>query len=127
VERRLVDFDGRNLAGWLYTITERQVRDARRRAWFRNIYKRPREVVLEYVVAGDRTPEEHLQTHQDRARFYRLVAKMNSKWRESFVLCEVEGYDGEEIAALRGIPAATVRTHIHRARKEFIMLRSCAR
>src|SRR5262245_48606812 len=33
VRRRLKDFDGVNLAGWLYRITSRQVRDFRRRAW----------------------------------------------------------------------------------------------
>jgi len=32
VRRKLSDFDGRNLAGWLYRITARTVRDHRRRA-----------------------------------------------------------------------------------------------
>src|SRR5450432_691023 len=36
VRRRLSDFDGANLAGWLYRITRRQVRDFRRRTWVKH-------------------------------------------------------------------------------------------
>src|SRR5262245_1543257 len=42
VHRRLADFDGRNMAGWLYQITAHQVRDFRRRLWFKHIFKRSR-------------------------------------------------------------------------------------
>ena len=35
VRRKLPEFDGRNLSGWLYRIAQRTVRDYRRRAWFR--------------------------------------------------------------------------------------------
>src|SRR3954464_4387177 len=36
VRRRLEDFDGVNPAGWLYRITQRQVRDFRRRTWVKH-------------------------------------------------------------------------------------------
>ena len=119
VQRKLSYFDGQNLVGWLYRITERTVRDYRRRAWYRNIFLRPREVVLDELPTGDATSADLLEQHQARAQFYAIVARMNRTWRDSFVLFEVQGYSGEEIAALRGIPSATVRTHLHRARKEF--------
>src|SRR5689334_23689310 len=35
VRRQLPKFDGENLPGWLYRITQRTVRDYRRRAWYR--------------------------------------------------------------------------------------------
>ena len=63
-----------------------------------------------------------LEQKQARAHFYALVGRMNRKWRETFVLFEVVGHSGEEIAALTGLPHATVRTHLHRARKEFLAL-----
>jgi RNA polymerase sigma-70 factor, ECF subfamily len=119
VQRKLASFDGRNLVGWLYRITERTVRDYRRRAWYRNIFLRPREVVLDELPASDASSADLLDQRQARERFYAIVARMNRTWRDSFVLFEVQGYSGEEIATLRGIPSATVRTHLHRARKEF--------
>lgn len=119
VQRKLGEFDGQNLAGWLYRITERTVRDYRRRAWYRNIFLRPREVVLDELPARDASSAELIEQRQARERFYEIVGRMNRTWRDSFVLFEVQGYSGEEIAALRGIPSATVRTHLHRARKEF--------
>ena len=36
VQRRLADFDGRNLPGWLHTITTRTLSDHRRRRWDRH-------------------------------------------------------------------------------------------
>jgi RNA polymerase sigma-70 factor, ECF subfamily len=119
VQRKLARFDGQNLAGWLYRITERTVRDYRRRAWYRNIFLRPREVVLDELPNDAANSAELIEQRQARERFYEIVGRMNRTWRDSFVLFEVQGYSGEEIAALRGIPSATVRTHLHRARKEF--------
>ena len=37
VRRKLGRFDGENLGGWLYRITQLTVRDYRRRAWFRRL------------------------------------------------------------------------------------------
>lgn len=122
VQRNLPRFDGQNLPGWLYGITTRTVSDYRRRRWFRNTFLRSREVMLEEIETGSATSEELLQRKQEQQRFYRLLASMNAKWRDSFILFEIEGYSGDEIAALKGIPAATVRTHLHRARKEFLQL-----
>jgi RNA polymerase sigma-70 factor (ECF subfamily) len=122
VQRKLDTFDGRNLPGWLYGITSRIVRDHRRRAWFRHLFLRPQETALDDIEDRGQTSEERLQQRQEQRLFYRLVGRMNPKWQESFILFEVDGLSGEEIAALRGLPAATVRTHLHRARKQFLAL-----
>ena len=39
VMRRLHDFDRRNMAGWLYTITARQVKDYQMQLWNRRIFR----------------------------------------------------------------------------------------
>jgi RNA polymerase sigma-70 factor (ECF subfamily) len=122
VQRKLARFDGQNVGGWLYAITRRTVSDYRRRWWFRRIFMRPRSVSLEAIEQHGSTSEQVLDRKQQQARFYRLVDKMNPKWRDSFVLFEVLGYSGDEIAALREVPSATIRTHLHRARKEFMDL-----
>ena len=45
---------------------------------------------------------------------------MSEKRRTALILSEIEGYSGEEIARLQGIPVATVRTRLFHARREFL-------
>jgi RNA polymerase sigma-70 factor (ECF subfamily) len=45
------------------------------------------------------------------------IASLPSATRSVFVLHDVEGYSTDEIASLAGIAPATVRVHLHRARK----------
>ena len=49
VRRKLDRFDGGNLAGWLYRIAQLTVRDHRRRAWFKNLVLRRRNIDLARV------------------------------------------------------------------------------
>jgi RNA polymerase sigma-70 factor, ECF subfamily len=122
VQRQLGRFDGRNLAGWLYRIAQLTVRDHRRHAWFRNIFQRSRDVTLEDLESPFGGPDDQLARKQSESCLYRLVNRLNEKWRDSFLLFEVAGLTAEEIATLQGIPPATVRTHLARARKEVVAL-----
>jgi DNA-directed RNA polymerase specialized sigma24 family protein len=47
---------------------------------------------------------------------------MSDKRRETLVLFEVEGYSGQEIAALQGVPVKTVWTRLHHARKDLVAM-----
>lgn len=122
VQRKLGGFDGANLAGWLYRIAQLTVRDHRRRAWFRNIFLRSRDVALDEVASAAVAPDEQLERKKCEMRLYQLVQQLNPRWRDSFLLFEIGGLSGEEIARLQGIPPATVRTHLARARKEILAL-----
>jgi RNA polymerase sigma-70 factor (ECF subfamily) len=53
----------------------------------------------------------------DRIDLERAIAALPEGARMAFVLHEVEGYKHEEIAAMAGIAAATVRAQLHRARR----------
>jgi RNA polymerase sigma-70 factor (ECF subfamily) len=121
VQRKLPSFEGAHLAAWLYSIALRTVRDQRRRSWFRRVVL-GREKATNDVEDERASSLALLEQKQTRARFYRIVASMNRKWRDTFVLFEVVGHSGDEIAVLTGLPPATVRTHLHRARKEFLAL-----
>jgi DNA-directed RNA polymerase specialized sigma24 family protein len=44
---------------------------------------------------------------------------MSEKLRTAFILFEIEGYSGEEIARSQDIPLGTVWTRLYQARKEF--------
>ena len=46
------------------------------------------------------------------------LASLSEKKREVVVLVTIEGMSGEEVAALLGIPVATVWTRLHHARRE---------
>lgn len=127
VRRKLPHFDGGNLAGWLYRIAQLTVRDHRRRAWFRNLVLRRQEVDFSKMPHGTSSPARSYETAETRHRFQMMVSKMSEKLRTTFVMFEVEGYSGEEIARIQDIPLGTVWTRLHRARKEFWKLVTEAR
>jgi RNA polymerase sigma-70 factor (ECF subfamily) len=119
VRRKLSKFDGGNLAGWLYRITQLTVRDHRRRAWFRNLVFRRQELDLNQVAHAAEGPARMYEQSEDRRLFQVLLSKMSEKRRTTFVLFEIEGYSGEEIAEIQDVPLGTVWTRLHHARKEF--------
>jgi len=119
VRRKLDRFDGGNMAGWLYRITQLTVRDHRRRTWFKNLVQRRRNVDLDRVQLTTPGPEARYADAENRRRFQLLVARMSEKLRTTFVLFEIEGYSGEEIAHIQDVPLGTVWTRLHLARKEF--------
>jgi RNA polymerase sigma-70 factor (ECF subfamily) len=124
VRRKLDRFDGGNLAGWLYRIAQLTVRDHRRRAWFKNLTQRRQEVDLadlppQIAAHPTHSPAQSYEEAENRQRLQALVAKMSEKLRTTFVLFEIEGYSGEEIAELQDVPLGTVWTRLHHARKAF--------
>jgi RNA polymerase sigma-70 factor (ECF subfamily) len=119
VRRKLSRFDGGNTAGWLYRIAQLTVRDHRRRSWFKNLTARRRSVDLARIELTSPGPEARYADAENRRRFQALVARMSEKLRTAFVLFEIEGYSGEEIAAIQDVPLGTVWTRLHLARKEF--------
>jgi len=119
VRRKLSRFDGNNLAGWLYRITQLTVRDHRRRSWFKNLVARRREVDLTELSHGGESPERRYEQRENRRIFQELMDKMSEKRRTTFVLFEVEGYSGQEIADMHDVPLGTVWTRLHHARKDF--------
>jgi len=123
VRRKLEGFDGQNLNGWLYRITQRTVRDYRRAAWFRNLLARRRipdhEGALLKLVEPGRGPEAEQELREAQTSLRIILERMREKHRTAFVLFEIEGYTGEEIAELQGAPVATIFTRLYHARREF--------
>jgi len=123
VRRKLSGFDGTNLNGWLYRITQRTVRDYRRAAWFRNLLARKKvsdhEGALLKLVEPGRGPAEEQELREAQRSLRDILERMREKHRTAFVLFEIEGYTGEEIAELHGTPVATVFTRLYHARREF--------
>jgi RNA polymerase sigma-70 factor (ECF subfamily) len=117
VHRRLPDFDGSNLAGWLYQIARHRVRDFRRLLWVRHLFFGGVPPSDNLTHSGP-SPAESLETREKRMLLERLLGKLNESERAALILFEIDGYSGEEIAELEGVPVNTVWARIHRARKK---------
>jgi RNA polymerase sigma-70 factor, ECF subfamily len=122
VRRRLKDFDGVNLAGWLYRITSRQVRDFRRRAWVKHIFTKRRSQEPDVLAHGGTSPAAALERKEEQRVLQALLGKITEARRTAFVLFEIEGLSGEEIARIQDIPVNTVWTRLHHARRQFFSL-----
>jgi RNA polymerase sigma-70 factor (ECF subfamily) len=120
VRRKLAAFDGRNLPGFLYRIARRTVRDHRRSAWFRNLLAK--QTPLPELPSLDPTGLQLIQQQERRKRLESILARMTEKRRTTFVLFEIEGYSGDEIAQIQSLPLKTVWTRLHHARKDFIRM-----
>jgi RNA polymerase sigma-70 factor (ECF subfamily) len=121
VHRRLPDFDGENMAGWLYRIAAHQVRDFRRLRWIRHIFGRSVPLSPGVPSPGP-TPLMMLETKEKQELLDRLLSTLNESQRAAFVLFEMDGYTGEEIARIQQVSINTVRARIHRARKRLAVL-----
>ncbi|HMI87336.1 MAG TPA: RNA polymerase sigma factor [Polyangiaceae bacterium] len=129
VRRQLPKFDGTNLAGWLYRITQRTVKDYREGAWYRRaLGKRDDDKrALRASIAPQPDPSEVLERRDAIRVLTQLLAQISEAHRTAFILFEIEGYTGEEIAQLEDVPLNTVWTRLHHARKELYMLIDQAR
>ena len=88
------EWDGEQLKAWLLRVALNRCADIRR---FR--LRRP-------VLALDEVPELAGPVDSEGAELWEAVARLHY----------AEGYQTEEIAAMLGIPAATVRTRLRRGR-----------
>jgi len=122
VRRRLARFDGANPAAWLYQITRRQVRDFRNRAWVKYIFTRRRSDALEDLPSQKDGPAAALEQKQKQRVLETILAKMDADRRSAFVLFEIEGLSGDEIARLQRIPLNTIWGRLRKARQEFFAL-----
>src|SRR5688572_8888279 len=122
VRRKLPEFDDKNFKSWLYGITRRTVRDYRRAAWFRRLLLRKEspnhEHTLQLLVDPGAGPAEQLEQRETERCLQTILGKMSEAHRVAFILFEIEGYTGEEIATLEGVPLNTIWTRLRRARKE---------
>jgi len=121
VRRRLPEFRGEaKPTTWLYRITERVVRDCRRKERFRRWIRVTRRDQVNDALVGPRPgPSEDIERRQRLARVYAVLDAIPDKYRQVLILFELEEMSGEDIAALTGLKLATVWVRLHRARQHF--------
>ena len=100
---------------WLYGVTRRVLANKRRRAALR------RFVGMEDVrepESGDNQEAEVVALRQRRLVQHTLE-RLRPKHREVLVLSDLEGRSAPEVSELLGIPAGTVYSRLHAARRSF--------
>jgi RNA polymerase sigma-70 factor (ECF subfamily) len=113
VHRRLSEFDQRcKVSTWLYRICFNVASDRRRRAHVR------REIPCDSDEL-DQTTCAQSSKSEALALFDWLLDGMEIEQRAVFVLFEVEGYSGAEIAEMMDTPLATVYSRLRLARAAF--------
>ncbi|MFT3925730.1 MAG: RNA polymerase sigma factor [Myxococcales bacterium] len=120
VQRKLASFDGLNLQAWLYGIARKTVSDHRRRAWFRRWFRGADPADSEAPRSAN--PGDTLERKEAQRLVAAILDEMSELRRSTFILFEIEGFSGEEIAELEGVPVNTVYTRLHHARKDFFRL-----
>jgi RNA polymerase sigma-70 factor (ECF subfamily) len=103
---------------WLFGLSTRvYLHHKRTHGRIRRLIARVRELMLPAVAPG---ADEVVAHREALARVERRLGTLGPKLRAVFVLREVEGLSGEEIARALAIPVATVWTRLHHARKALL-------
>jgi RNA polymerase sigma-70 factor (ECF subfamily) len=113
--RRLPEFDGQNVRGWLFAITTRKVRDYRRLSWIKHLFtEESASTVASMAVGVDQV--ERFATAERRILMDRIWNKLPATERVALELFELDGLACAEIAKLQRISINTVWGRLHRAR-----------
>ena len=119
-QRRLPAFRGdAKVSTWLYRTTENLVRNHRRKQRFRRWLGGSAQEVAGHLPTTDAPPTERIERRQAGERLYRVLDRMRERSRTVFILFEIEGASGEEIADRMDAKVGTVWVWLHRAREEF--------
>ncbi|MGE0789076.1 MAG: RNA polymerase sigma factor [Sandaracinaceae bacterium] len=115
VHRRRADYDaGRPVRAWIWGICLGLARNYRRRA-----FRRLERLMDRDVDSVDaRLPDAEVESRRARERGLRMLEALDPEKRAVFVMFEVEGLSGREIAEQLGVPVGTVHSRLHAARRE---------
>lgn len=118
VHRKLPEFEGKSkMTTWLFGICMRVASDRRRLAHVQRELPTDREQLsnLEACVAPPASPD----AHDARVMLESILDRMPEDQRIVFVLFELQGMTGEEIAELLDLPVGTVRSRLRLGRECF--------
>jgi RNA polymerase sigma-70 factor (ECF subfamily) len=106
--------DHKKFYTWLYRITVNASIDHMRKN--RRHHHEPLENFHETIESSLATPELTFQKQQLEGYIEQAAQSLNDKQRSAFMLRDVEGCKIDDVANIMGMPEATVRWYLHRAR-----------
>lgn len=104
--------DPSRFGGWLLQIVRNRARNAVRHQALRRA--EPLEV---QEIAGPSSPASELERTELRSRLLNALGTLPEAHREVVLLHDLEGWKHSEIAERMELPAGTVRSHLHHARR----------
>jgi len=129
VRRRLPEFRGdAEITTWLYEITVRVVQRCRMRAhWWSWVTGRGQspgrgrahEAVIPIAESAS-DPQALLEARERTRILYQLLDELSEPLRTTFILFEIEGLSGAQIATITGTKVNAVWVRLSRARRKFI-------
>ena len=118
VHRRWLEYDpSLPIEGWLWGIALGLVRNHRRKSFRR---AESSDIGLAHA-APPNTPEDELTRVRQRRDIQAAIDALEPEKRAVFVMFEMEGISGQDIAAALGIPVGTVHSRLFAARKELTL------
>jgi RNA polymerase sigma-70 factor, ECF subfamily len=70
--------------------------------------------------SADENPEQYTLNRELGVEIEGALGTLRAEYRTAIVLCHIEGRPYEEIAEIMDVPLGTVKTYIHRGRKELM-------
>lgn len=109
---------------WLFRVARNLCLDQLRRrkfklSLFRDLQRDDDEQPFTPVDRDGDRPDEIAETREANAAIEQAIEQLPLKFREAFLLCEIEGLSYEDAAAVMGCPVKTVSTRLFRARARF--------
>jgi RNA polymerase sigma-70 factor (ECF subfamily) len=115
VYRRLADFEGRSsVRTWLFGIALRVAKDYRRTAT-----RRPEAPLSAEPQTNVTSPQDAAEVAEQVALLHALLEKLDDDKRAAFILAELEGMSGPELAEALGVPLDTAYSRLRAARTMF--------
>lgn len=103
----------RRFASWLFKIAANTALDELRRR-----QAAPREEPLPETAPAPLRADAAVQAEELRQQLEAALAQLRPEYRAVVLLRHLEGRSQEEIAEILGVPVGTVKTHLHRARRQ---------
>jgi RNA polymerase sigma-70 factor (ECF subfamily) len=104
--------DPERFGGWLLQIVRNRARNL-----VRHHAVRSAEPLELHEVAGAESPALEMERGELRGRLLSALAQLSEVQREVVLLHDLEGWTHETIAGRLELPAGTVRSHLHYARR----------
>jgi RNA polymerase sigma-70 factor (ECF subfamily) len=108
---------------WLYTIAVNHLRSLLRKQRRRRrtaAVDRDVATVADPSCTGSSDPQEAATLAEGERLAAAALMELRREYREVFVLRQIQGLSVQEVAEVLGVPQGTVKTHLHRARRQLM-------
>jgi RNA polymerase sigma factor (sigma-70 family) len=117
VFRSLESYTPGTFEGWLHRITTNLFLDSARRTQ-RIRFEGLADDVAQRLPGNDPSPAQAFDERHMDGDVQAALKALPPDYRAAVVLCDIEGFSYEEIAATLGVKLGTVRSRIHRGRAQ---------